>query len=162
VITGFQHGHPPALSAQTQSDLQTLQMDMKTLQAEIPASITAAVGADQATIGNALGSLGPAHCKALGPVDPPSDASSSTPPDVTSRLTALLTAANVRSAQITQIEADFTAYQNALSTTDPTLQAKITTDKAALAKDMPAMHFGGGDSAPGDLGGTGGLLGFGP
>src|SRR5271166_407840 len=43
-----------APSAQLQSDFQTLQTDEKALQAEIPASLTAAVKADQAVIRQAF------------------------------------------------------------------------------------------------------------
>ena len=50
-------GQHTAPSAQTKADMQTLQTDQQTLQSEIPASITAAVTADQATIKNALASL---------------------------------------------------------------------------------------------------------
>ena len=108
------------------------------LAADAP-EITAAVTADQTTIQNALAGLTPAQRKAQMPAPGSWTSSSTTTPNPSAQLTGLLTAANVPSDQITTIVSDFAAYQNALTTTDPTLQAKITADKAALAKDMPGM-----------------------
>ncbi len=156
---GGRFGQRAAPSAQTRADMQTLQTDLKTLQSEIPASITAAVTADQATIKNALAALTPAQRKALMPSPGSWPAGSTTTTDPSAQITTLLTAANVPSAQIATIVSDFAAYQNALTTTDPTLQAKITADKAALAKDMPGMPADAPDLPPGGLGGFGGLIG---
>ena len=58
------------LSTQLQTDFQTLQTDQKALQAEIPASLTAAVKADQAVIQKAFSSLTPTQLKALRPSGP--------------------------------------------------------------------------------------------
>ena len=52
------HGMP-ALSAQAQADLKTLQNDVKTLQAEVPSSLQDQLKADKATIDQALHSLTP-------------------------------------------------------------------------------------------------------
>jgi hypothetical protein len=152
---GDRFGQHAAPSAQTQTDMQTLQTDMQTLQSEIPASITAAVTADQTTIKTALASLTPAQRQSLLP-SPMSWTSSTTAtatatPDPSTQLNALLTAANIPSSQITTIESDFAAYQNALTTTDPTLQAKITADKAALAQDMPGAPSGALDFPAGGM-----------
>jgi hypothetical protein len=156
-------GQHAAPSAQTQTDMQTLQTDMKTLQSEIPASITAAVTADQATIKSALAAETPAQRESQMPAPgswtPPS--SSTTPPDPSAQLSTLLVGTGLSSTQITTIQSDFAAYQNALTTTDPTLQAKITADKAALAKDMPGMPTDAMGSLPGPMGDFGGP-GFGP
>ncbi len=156
-----------APSAAAQTAMQTLQTDEQTLQSEIPASITAAVTADQATIKTALSSLSAAQQKSLfSSLTPPSSSAPSTPDS--SQLTALLTAANVPSSEITTIESDFAAYQNALTTTDPTLQAKITADKAALAAALPGAPGdapslpGGGMMGRGNPGGAGFGHGFGP
>jgi len=128
-----------APSAQLQADFQTLQTDQKALQAEIPASLTAAVKADQAVIQKAFSSLSPTQLKALQPSGPPSGTPSSNP---TANLTATLTAAGVSSSQINTITTDFQNLKNALTTTtDPTLQAKIAADEAAIVKD-------GGPSLP--------------
>ena len=53
------------VTAQLQTDFQTLQTDQKTLMAQIPASVTAAVKADQAIIQKAFSSLTPTQLKAL-------------------------------------------------------------------------------------------------
>jgi hypothetical protein len=163
---GGHFGQHSAPSAAAQADMQTLQTDMQTLQSEIPASITAAVTADQATIKTALGSLTAAQRQSLFPAPTASTSSTPlTPPTPsTTQLTALLTAANIPSSQITTIESDFAAYQNALTTTDPTLQAKITADKAALAAAMPGAPADAPDIPAGAMammGGPGGP-GFGP
>ena len=150
------HGMP-ALSAQARADSQTLQTDMKTLQSEVPATVTAQLKADKATIDKALATLTRAQLKALQPA-PPSGASTS-PPDPTAMLSTTLKTAGLSDAQITQITTDFQNYQNTLKTIDPTLTAKITADQATLASDMPAgagQHFG----SPGGPGMMGpGLLG---
>ena len=86
-----------------------------------------------------------------------STANSTTPPDPSAQLNTLLTDAGLSSTQIATIQSDFAAYQNALTTTDPTLQAKITADKAALATDMPGMPTGAAGSLPGALDGFGGM-----
>src|SRR4051812_28945762 len=57
------HGMP-ALGAQAQADLQTLQNDVKSLQAEIPSSLQDQLKADKATIDQALHSLTPAQQRA--------------------------------------------------------------------------------------------------
>src|SRR5208282_4945632 len=127
-----------APSAQLQADFQTLQTDQKALQAEIPASLTAAVKADQAVIRQAFSSLTPTQMKALLPSGPPTGTPSSNP---TANLTANLTAAGISSSQISTITADYQNLKNALTTADPTLQAKIAADEAAIVKD-------GGPSLP--------------
>ena len=66
--SGFAGMSFKAPSAQLQTDFQTLQSDEKALQAEIPASLTAAVKADQAVIQKAFSSLTPTQLKALHPV----------------------------------------------------------------------------------------------
>jgi len=127
-----------APSAQLQTDFQTLQTDQKALQAEIPASLTAAVKADQAVIQKAFSSLTPTQMKALLPSGPPSGTPSSDP---TANQTATLTAAGVSSSEINTITTDYQNLKNALTTTDQTLQAKIAADEAAIVKD-------GGPSLP--------------
>src|SRR5271157_2358539 len=147
-LTGAPNGVAPsgiagrsfqAPSAQLQAAFQTLQTDEKALQAQIPASLTAAVKADQAVIRQAFSSLTPTQMQALRPSGPSSGTPSSNP---TANLTATLTAAGVSSSEITTIETDFQNLKNALTTTtDPTLQAKIAADEAAIVKD-------GGPSLP--------------
>jgi len=127
-----------APSAQLQTDFQTLQTDEKALQAEIPASLTAAVKADQAIIQKAFSSLTPTQLKALQPSGPPSGTPSSNP---TANLTTTLTTAGVSSSEINTITTDSQNLKNALTTTDPTLQAKIAAAEAAIVKD-------GGPSLP--------------
>jgi hypothetical protein len=154
-------GHGPAghnftpPSAQLQADFKTLQTDQQALQAEVPASVTAAVKADQAVIEKAFSSLTHAEMKALHPGGP----RATTPPgDPTANLAADLTAAGISSDQANAIVADFQNLKSTLSTIDPTLQAKITADQAAIVKD-------GGPSKPMDgPGGPGGavVLGGGP
>ncbi len=132
-----------APSAQLQKDFKTLQSDTQALQAEIPTSLTAAVKADGEVIRKALSSLTPAQMKALLPSAPPS---STTSGDPTANLTASLTAAGVSSSEINTITTDLQNLKNALTTTDPTLQAKIAADQAAIVKDggpsMPAKGPG--------------------
>ena len=127
-----------APSAQLQTDFQTLQTDRKALLAQIPASLTAAVKADQAVIQKAFSSLTPTHLKALHPGGAPSGTTSSNP---TANMTATLTAAGISSSEINTITTDNQNLKNAMSTTDPTLQAKIAADEAAIVKD-------GGPSLP--------------
>jgi hypothetical protein len=119
-------------SAQLQADFQALKTDQDALRAEIPSSLTDAVKADQAIIQKAFSSLTPAQMRALHPGGPrhgtPSD-------DPTANLASDLTAAGVSSEQAAQIVTDLQNLKNALTTTDPTLQAKITADQAAIAKD---------------------------
>jgi len=136
--SGFAGKSFKAPSAQLQADFQTLQTDQKALQAEIPASLTAAVKADQAIIRQAFSSLTPTQIQALRPSGPPAGTPSSNP---TTNLTATLTAAGISSSQISTIEADLQNLKNAYTTTDPTLQAKIAADEAAIVKD-------GGPSLP--------------
>ena len=56
-------------------------------------------------------------------------------------MTATLTTAGVSSSEISTITTDYDNLQTALTTTDPTLQAKIAADKAAIVQD-------GGPSLP--------------
>jgi hypothetical protein len=128
------HGMP-ALSAQAKADMQTLQTDTKTLESEVPSTVTAQLKADKATIDQALATLTPTQLKALRPAPP---SGTTTPPDPTAMLSSTLKTAGLSDARITQITTDFQNYQNTLKTIDPTLSAKITADQAALAKDMPA------------------------
>ena len=121
-------------SAQLQADYKTLDADQKALETEIPASLTAAVKADQDVIRQAFSKLTPTEMKALHPGGPQIGTPSSDP-------TANLTAAGVPSNQASAIATDFQNLKTALTSTDPTLQAKIAADKAALVKD-------GGPSLP--------------
>jgi hypothetical protein len=121
-----------ALSPQLRADFQTLKADGKALMAQISPSLTAAVKADQATIQQAFSSLTPTQWKALRPSAPPSGTPSSNP---TANLTATLAEAGISSNEITAITNDYKSLKTALTTTDPTLQAKIAADKAAIAKD---------------------------
>jgi hypothetical protein len=57
--------------------------------------------------------------------------------DITSRLEA----AGVPAASAEKLTSDLQAYQAAAKAVDPTLQAKIATDQAAVAKDLPAPAF---------------------
>jgi hypothetical protein len=122
-------------SAQLKTDLQTLQADEKALQAEIPASLTDAVKADQAVIQKASPSLTHSQMKA--------GASGSVN---TATLAADLTKAGVSSSQASTIVTDLQNLKNASTTTDPTLQAKIAVDQAAIVKDggpsLPAKGMG--------------------
>jgi hypothetical protein len=129
------HGMP-ALSAQAKADMQTLQTDIKTLQSEVPSSVTAQLKADKATIDQALATLTPTQLRTLH-TTPPSG--TTTPPaDPTAAFSATLKAAGLSDAQISQITTDFQNYQNTLKTVDPTLTAKISADQTALANDLPA------------------------
>jgi hypothetical protein len=146
-------GHPGkgpgifALSPQAKADFQTLQNDIKS---EIPATLTAQLKADKATIDQALTSLTPAQRKAEHTAF---ESATATPPsDPTAALSARLKAANVSDAQINQIITDFQTYQSTLQSIDPTLSAKITADQAALAKDLPAGHQPGPMGGPGLMG----------
>ena len=76
--------------------------------------------------------------KALLPSGPPTGTPSSNP---TTNMTATLTAAGISSSQINTITTDLQNLKTALTTTDPTLQAKIAADEAAIVKD-------GGPSLP--------------
>ncbi len=134
-----------APSAQLQADFQTLQTDQKALQAEIPASLTAAVQADQAVIRQAFSSLTPTQMKALLPSGPPTGTPSSNP---TTNMTATLTAAGISSSQINTITTDLQNLKTALTTTAPTLQTKIAADEAAIVTD-------GGPSLPANSPGIG-------
>ena len=137
VAPGGVAGKTFKVTAQLQTDFQTLQADQKTLMAQIPASVTAAVKADQAVIQKAFSSLTPTQLKALHP-EPPSGTTSSNP---TANLTATLTAAGISSSEINTMTTDFQNLKNAMTTTDPALQAKIAADKAAIVQD-------GGPSLP--------------
>jgi hypothetical protein len=152
-LGGPGQGHPGkgpgmfSLSPQAKADFQTLQTDIKQLQSEVPATLTAQIKADKATIDQALASLTPAQRKAEHTAF---DSGTATPPsDPTAALSARLKAANVPDAQINQIVSDFQTYQSTLQTIDPTLTAKITADQAALAKDLPAPS----GHHPGPIGG---------
>ena len=132
--------------------MQTLQTDMKTLQSEIPSTVTAQLKADKATIDKALATLTPTQLKALHPAPP---SGTTTPPtDPAAALSSTLKTAGLSDAQISQITTDFQNYQNTLKTIDPTLTAKITADQAALANDMPAGagHHVGSFGGPGMMG----------
>ncbi len=135
----------PAPSAQLQAAFQTQQTDEKALQAEIPASLTAAVKADQAVIQKAFSSLTPTQMQALRPSAPPTGTPSSNP---TANLTATLTAAGISSSEINTITTDYQNLKTAYTTTDPTLQTKIAADEAAIVKD-------GGPSLPANSPGIG-------
>lgn len=160
------HHAPPALSAQAQADLKTLRADLQALQAEVPADLAARVKADHATIEQALARLAPAPPAGTtpgawndhhgGPLahKPGADAGFPGPglgfpgpgaragTDPTAGLTAMLKKAGIADAQAATIVADFQAYQTALKTLDPTLQARITADQAAVTRDLPAGHVG--------------------
>ena len=56
--------------------------------------------------------------------------------DPSTELTARLKAANVTAAQADAIAADMKTFETTLKTLDPALQAKISADRAALAKDF--------------------------
>jgi hypothetical protein len=146
-------GHDmPAPSAQTKADMQTLQTDLKTLQSEIPSTVTAQLKADKATIHQALSTLTPTQLKALHPA--PISSTTTPPTDPSAALSSTLKTAGLSDAQITQITTDFQNYQDTLKTIDPTLTAKITADQAALAQDLPAGvgHHVGSFGGPGMMG----------
>ena len=132
------HSFKAAPSAQLQAAFKNLQTDEKSLMAQIPASVTSAVTTDQATIQQALSSLTPTQWKALHSGGAPSGTTSSNP---TANLTATLTAAGISSSEINTMTTDFQNLKNAMTTTDPALQAKIAADKAAIVQD-------GGPSLP--------------
>jgi hypothetical protein len=151
-LPGSPGADPMANDPKVKADFQTLQADVKALQAEVPASLQAQLKADKATIDQALSSLTPQQHRAL---HDPSSVSPGTPPsDPAAFLTSQLKAANVPDAQINQIVTDFQTYQSTLTTVDPTLSAKIAADQQALAADMPAGAHGGHFNPP-----PGGLLG---
>jgi hypothetical protein len=126
--------------------LQALEADQNSLEAEIPSTLTAALKADQAIIEKAFSSMGPAQMKALHTGGPHGMAPGSDP---TAHLTAELTAAGVSSAQANAIVVDFRNLKSALTTTDPTLQAKLAADKAAIAKDGGPTFLEKGPGMPG-------------
>jgi hypothetical protein len=142
---------PFANNPKAKADFQTLQTDVKALQAEVPASLQAQLKADKATIDQALSSLTPAQRHAAH--DSLATNNGTTPSDPTTFLSTQLKAANVSDAQINQIVTDAQTYQTTLKTIDPTLSAKITADQQALASDVPAGSHGG------HFGPAGGLLG---
>ena len=108
--------------------------------------MTAAVKADQATIQKAFSSLTSTQLKALHPSGAPAEPPSSNP---TANLTATLTAAGISSSEISTIETDHQNLENALTTTDPTLQAKIAADEAAIVKDGGPSLPANGQGMPG-------------
>jgi hypothetical protein len=136
-----------AVSPQVKADVQTLRSDIKTLQAEIPTALQAQLKADKATVEQALASLDPSQRKAER-LTPPSTTPSSDP---TAFLTTQLQAANVSASQIAQITTDLQNYQTTIQSVDPTLYAKITTDQAALAQDLPPGHHASQQLNPGFL-----------
>jgi hypothetical protein len=126
------------VTPQLQADFQTLQTDEKALLAEIPASLKTAVKADQAVIRKAFASQTPTQMNAMHP----GGLQGGTAINVsTTKLASSLTAAGISSSQANTIVADLQNLKNAMTTTDPTLQAKIAADEAAIAKD-------GGPSLP--------------
>jgi hypothetical protein len=131
---------PPAMSATLKADFTTLQNDEKQLRSELPSSVTSAVAADQAVISKALASLAPPKHDGKF-MAPPSTLSS--PPS--GGMTTMLEQAGISAAQATQIATDFQTYQTDLKTIDPTLQAKIAADEAAIAQaGGPTLPTGGG------------------
>ena len=78
------------------------------------------------------------NVEGFAPQGPPSGTTSSNP---TANLTATLTAAGISSSEINTMTTDFQNLKNAMTTTDPALQAKIAADKAAIVQD-------GGPSLP--------------
>ena len=144
---GFPGHDTFATNPQAKADIQTLQTDIKALQAEVPAALQTQLKADKATIDQALSTLTPTQRHDLHKT-PPSDPTSP-PSDPTAFLTTQLKAANVSDAQISQIVNDFQTYQTTLQTVDPTLSAKITADQAAVAKDLPAGHHAASGRHPG-------------
>ena len=129
---GFADHASTPLSSQLQTDYKTLHTDQKTLQAEIPASLTAAVKADLDIIHQAFAKLTPTQMQALHSSGTQGGTISS---ESTSSLTAALTAAGVSSSEINTITTDVQNLKNAYTTTDLALQAKIAADKAAIGKD---------------------------
>jgi hypothetical protein len=137
----FHHSQHPGgnftSSPQIQADFQTIQTDMKALQAEVPAALAAKMTADKAIIQQAFASMTPAQHRAEHN-GPHTGMAGTTDP--TASLTARLTAANVPADQIKTIVADFQTYKTTLANLDPALHAKIAADRAALAKDQPTGH----------------------
>lgn len=130
---------PKAMSATLKADFTTLQNDEKQLQSQLPSSVTSAVAADQAVISKALASLAPSKPGGTF-MSPP--VAISTPSS--GGMTAMLEKAGISAAQATQIETDFQTYQTDLKTTDPALQAQISTVEAAIAKaGGPTLPSGG-------------------
>jgi hypothetical protein len=139
----------PKLSARAKADMQTLQTDEKALQAEVPADLTTKIQADQAVIQKAFDAKAPTGHKSNRVVIAKSFKAGSdptlmppTPGDPTANLAAALEKADVPAAQADAIVADFATLKTTLASLDPTLQAKITADQAALAKDLPAGPHG--------------------
>ena len=128
-------GDPSKITAspQLKADFTTLEDDMKTLQSEVPATLTATLKADQQIILKALGSRPMAMPKPGS--RPPGDHSFTPGSDPSANMASMLEKAGVSSAQATQIATDFQNYQTTLKSLDPTLQTKITADKAAITKD---------------------------
>ena len=140
---------PPKLSAQAKTDIQTLQTDEKALQAEVPADLASKIQADQAVIQKAFDAKAPTAHKgdrliAFKSFKAGSDPTLMPPStgDPTAHLAAALEKANVPAAQADAIVADLANLRTTLTSLDPTLQAKITADQAALAKDLPAGPHG--------------------
>jgi hypothetical protein len=133
---------PP--SAQLRADFQTLQSDTQTLLAEIPSNLTSAVKSDRSIIQKAFSSLTPTERKALLPGGPKQVTPGSDP---LTNLAADLTSAGVSSDQVNTVVTDIQNLKTALTTTDPTLQAKIAADKAAITNDggpaFPSNDSGG-------------------
>ncbi len=130
---------PKAISPTLKADFTTLQNDEKQLQSELPSSVTSAVAADQAVISKAFASLAPSN---PGGTFTPGSIPNSAPSS--GGMTAMLEKAGISAAQATQIETDFQTYQTDLKTTDPALQAQISTLEAAIAKaGGPTLPAGG-------------------
>ena len=126
--------------AQLQADFQTLQADEKTLQSEIPSSLITAVKTNQATIQKALSSLTPTQLQAIASQWAAEQHVQQRPHvkpyDRPDRSRCLL-------SEINTITTDMQNLKNAYTTTDPTLQAKISADEAAITKDGgPSMPAG--------------------
>jgi hypothetical protein len=128
-----------AASPQLKADFTALQNDMKSLQSEVPATLTATLKADQQIIVKALTGKATVMPKLGHRGDHLSAAGSSLPANIVTRLEN----AGVSSSQATQIATDIQNYQTTLKSLDPALQSKITADKAAITKDGgPAMTHG--------------------
>jgi len=138
---------PKAMSAALKADLTTLQTDITQLQSELPSSVTSALTADQAIISKALGSM-PRPNQNGKAMAPPSKSS----PDPSAGMTTMLEKAGISASQATQVATDFQTYQTDLTTIDPTLQAKIAADQAAIKNDggptFPAHGAGIGFPGP--------------
>jgi hypothetical protein len=132
-------------SPQLKADFTTLENDMKTLQSEVPASLTATLKADQAVVAKALGSKAPQPGQPGDQVFITRTAGVGAGTKSSVNMVSRLEKAGVSSTQATQISTDFQTYQTTLKTLDPTLQTKITADQAAIAKDGgPAVVHGHG------------------